>query len=215
MSDKTYFVTNPSTHLTECFDNYFSNIKSILSNIDYAQIEKAIKIINGAWILNKTIYIVGNGGLAAVASHFACDLTKATRFEGAKKLKAISLVDNISLITAWGNDTDFIHIFSQQLLQLIQKDDVLICLSTSGASKNIMQCCKIQEPEIYRIGITGEGEENKLLSQGLLDHNILIPSTDTQYLEDITGILTHVITRETEAMIRGMCAKTREELHQY
>src|SRR4051794_6814222 len=84
-----------------------------------------------------TVFVLGNGGSAATASHFVCDLTKGTRNNGLPTFRAIALTDNVPLVTAWANDTSYDRIFAEQLDALVQPDDLVIAISASGNSMNV------------------------------------------------------------------------------
>lgn len=93
-----------------------------------------IDVLFDAYRLDRTIYTCGNGGSAANASHFACDLAKFTWCEGKRRMRAVSLCDNAALISALTNDEGFGAIFVEQLRDRIAPDDVLVCMSVHGAS---------------------------------------------------------------------------------
>src|SRR5438105_8491810 len=102
------------------------------------------------------MFILGNGGSAATASHFALDLAKNTITSGAPRLKAISLTDHVPLITAWSNDTAYEHIFAEQLANLIEPGDIVIGISTSGNSLNVIHALHLaKHTRASTIGLLG------------------------------------------------------------
>ena len=113
---------------------YLEEIKVCIERLSRDDIKKIVDILFEAYKNGKHIFIMGNGGSAATAAHFACDLNKFTISGDKKRFKATSLTDNISLMSAWANDTDYEHIFSEQLLHFIDEKDVVIGISASGNS---------------------------------------------------------------------------------
>src|SRR5258708_18220598 len=92
-----------------------------------------------AYDAGRTVYLCGNGGSAALASHFACDLGKGTAYcNGGKRLRALSLTDNLPTLTAWANDSSYEDVFSEQLRNFVQPGDVAVAISGSGQPKNIL-----------------------------------------------------------------------------
>src|SRR5947208_11694480 len=100
--------------------------------ISLSDLQAVLSILEEAYNNEHRIFIMGNGGSAATASHFALDLAKNTIMAGAPRLKAISLTDHVPLITAWSNDTAYEHIFEEQLANMIESGDVVIGISASG-----------------------------------------------------------------------------------
>ncbi len=142
-----------------------------------------------------------NGGSAATASHFALDLAKNTIMAGAPRLKAISLTDNVPLITAWSNDTAYEHIFAEQLANMIEPGDVVIGISTSGNSSNVINALLLarqyRAATIALLGARG-GKIKKMV-----DAYVLAPGQNIEQEEDAHVILTHVITRHMREVVRS------------
>src|SRR5216110_2341578 len=106
--------------------------------ISRQDLERVLSLLENVYHNGHRVFIMGNGGSAATASHFALDLAKNTIVPGAPRLKAISLTDHVPLITAWSNDTAYKHIFAEQLANTIEPGDVAIGISTSGNSPNVI-----------------------------------------------------------------------------
>src|SRR5882762_409425 len=109
--------------------NYLNDVQSIARQMPVAEIDRVIETLFQAWMNQNAVYIMGNGGSASTASHFASDLSKVTAIPGKKRLKAFSLSDNIALITAWINDESFDSIFVEQLRPVLTKGDIVIVIS--------------------------------------------------------------------------------------
>lgn len=178
-------------HITE----YFTKIKKILDNIPAEKIEKVSQILLEAYKKDKQVFIMGNGGSAATASHFACDLGKGTTqghvFRNKKRFKVISLNDNTPLVTALSNDCGYDNVFTEQLINLVNKGDVVIALSASGNSKNVLNAVKYaKEKGAITIAFTGFGG-GKLMN--LADESLIADSNDFGPVEDSHLILEHLI----------------------
>ncbi len=178
------------------FTDYFSTLKTALDEIDVKKLEKSCELLKTAYKGGKTIFTIGNGGSASTASHMACDLAKTVRgHKGDSKwkgFKAICLADNMGLITAWANDAGYEKVFSGQLENLGSKGDILIAISSSGNSENILSCVKLaKELGIKTIGISGfKGGKLK----NLVD--VALVSSEEAYgpVEDIQLVINHAIT---------------------
>ena len=102
----------------EIIKNYFAEVSTTLDALPVDTVAEVVEAIENARTNEKQVFLFGNGGSAATASHFACDLSKGGIVEGKPRIKAISLCDNLSLMTAWGNDTAYEHIFAEQLVNV-------------------------------------------------------------------------------------------------
>src|SRR5438067_5130212 len=127
--------------------------------ISLQHLQQVLRMLEETYYHGHRIFIMGNGGSAATASHFALDLAKNTIMPGAPRLKAISLTDHVPLITAWSNDTAYEHIFAEQLANMIEPGDVVIGISTSGNSPNVINALHLartfQAATIGLLGATG------------------------------------------------------------
>lgn len=119
-----------SQEIYSSIDLYFEELISVLRQLDKTKIEKIIEILIKAYKTNKKVFIMGNGGSAANASHMATDFAKGTLSrlydESEKRFKVYSLTDNVALLTAYGNDLDYSEVFLQQLRNLVEKEMLLL-----------------------------------------------------------------------------------------
>ena len=176
--------------------NYITELKSVLDRLPFDQIECVIQSIEAAHAEGRQIFVIGNGGSAATASHMMNDFNKGTLgHKGdtpAKRLRVIALTDNVSLMTAWANDTDYNHVFSEPLKNLAQRGDVLIAISASGNSPNIIAAVEAAK----QIGLTvlglGGFTGGKLAK--MADVCFVVPSDGYGPVEDVHMILDHIIT---------------------
>src|SRR5437588_2913984 len=173
--------------------------------ISRPDLERVLSLLENVYHNGHRVFIMGNGGSAATASHFALDLAKNTIMAGAPRLKAISLTDNVPLITAWSNDTHYEHIFAEQLSNMIEPGDVVIGISTSGNSTNIINAVKLaRQKRATTIGLLGE-KGGKL--KDMVDACVLAPGQNIEQEEDAHMILSHVITRHMREVVRTYADK--------
>jgi D-sedoheptulose 7-phosphate isomerase len=139
-------------------NNYIQSVSQTFENLDKKEISNFIDLLENAYNNDKFVYVIGNGGSAANASHFAQDLAKGTKVtkDQKKRLKALSLTDNIPFITAQGNDEGYDSIFVEQLKTYAKPGDYLVAISGSGNSPNIIEAIEWANASgIITIGITG------------------------------------------------------------
>lgn len=175
---------------------YLKNLQNLLDKLDLDILEKIEKTLISAYKNKNHIFIIGNGGSASTASHLTCDLAKTVRgHKGDGTIlgfKTICLADNIPLITAWSNDVDYECIFEEQLKNLANKNDVLIAISASGNSSNIINCAKAaKQLGMKIIGMTGFGGGK--LSK-IADPILIVDSYEYGPVEDIHLIISHILT---------------------
>jgi D-sedoheptulose 7-phosphate isomerase len=171
--------------------NYFSHLADIFGRMDCDAIGEVMEVILDARQKGKKIYFIGNGGSAATASHFANDIAIGTRC-AELPFKAISLTDNVAILTALGNDEGYETIFRKQLELFVEDGDLLVAISASGNSPNIIECVEYAKNKGNKvIGLTGfEGGKLKELS----DYNIHVPTDKGEYgpVEDLHMIVDHL-----------------------
>ena len=138
------------------------------------------------------IFIMGNGGIASTSTHFVADLLKTSIIKNEKRFKAISLSDNIPVILAWSNDESFDGIFVEQLKNFLQKDDVVIGISGSGNSINVINAINFaSDSEAVTISLTGmDGGELSKISK----INVTVPSNDMLTIETMHLAICHLLT---------------------
>jgi D-sedoheptulose 7-phosphate isomerase len=188
---------NSQKELNYFISSYIKEVIKCLNLIKIKEIEQIVEIINQTYINGNTIYIMGNGGSSSTSTHFACDLGKGTLSRTysnkERRIKAISLTDNIALITAYSNDIGSNDIFIQQLKNLIQKDDIVIGISGSGNSKNVIKAIAYaKNVGAKTIGLVGFKNGGKLAETA--DYSIIIQSLHYGPIEDIQQILCHIIS---------------------
>jgi D-sedoheptulose 7-phosphate isomerase len=185
----------------ELIDTYFAELEQMLKSISRSGIQKVLALLEYAYQSGHRVFIIGNGGSAATASHFALDLAKNTIMLGMPRMKAISLTDHVPLITAWSNDTAYEHVFAEQLANMIEPGDLVIGISTSGNSLNVINALQLaKESHAYTIGLLGA---NGGKIKHMVDVYVLAPGQNIEQEEDAHMILAHVITQHMRHVIRN------------
>ncbi len=180
-------------------NTYLSELQAVVAQLPTHLIEQVVTILLDSARQGRRVFIFGNGGSASTASHFACDLAKNTQVAGAPRLRAIALTDNMALMTAWANDTGYDNIFAAQLEPLLEPGDVVIGISCSGNSPNVLKALALARQQgAMTIGFTGDqGGQLKDMVEVCLQ----VPSPRIEQQEDAHLILEHCI-----------CAAVRAEL---
>ena len=171
--------------------DYMDRVCREIQAVDPLQIENLSEQIQAAYDSGKFVFIIGNGGSGANASHLCEDLAKCTLrdFESQKRLKVLSLTDNSSWIMAVGNDLHYDRIFLEQLKNLASPGDLLLAISGSGNSPNILKAVEwANAHEMTTVGITGFGG-GKL--KPLAHHNLHIGVDDMGIVESLHSVVFH------------------------
>ncbi|MBN2076582.1 MAG: SIS domain-containing protein [Dehalococcoidales bacterium] len=176
----------------ELIKEYVTEVIESLSVISTGTITRIITVIRAARDSGKSIFVFGNGGSAATATHMASDLAKGAMSPGKSRIKAFSLTDNLSLVTAWANDSAYENVFSEQLEGFINKGDVAIGISGSGNSQNVLNgVIKARVKGAVTIGLIGfDGGKLK----DLVDIPLVVNNYDMRQVEDIHILIEHIIT---------------------
>lgn len=191
-------------------ESYLSDMKKVIETISVEDINRVIELLFSAWKSGNQVFICGNGGSASTATHFACDLSKTTIVEGKRRFKVHCLNDNIPLMTAFINDEGFDNLFVEQLKDLFQEGDVLICISVHGGvgkdkaelwSQNLVKAMRYaKEMEGYTIGFSGfDGGVMKEMA----DACIVVPINSTPQVESFHLALEHLICGCLRQKIEG------------
>ncbi len=173
-------------------ERYLNEVAEMIRNLPRREIRRVAEAVWEARERNLQLFLLGNGGSAATASHMACDLAKTSLVPGVKRIRAIALTDNVPLITAWGNDVSYEDIFSEQLANLVQPGDLVIAISGSGNSPNVLRAVETAKRMGARtVGFTGH-PGGKL--KGMVDISVVVPSRRIEQAEDAHLILDHVVS---------------------
>lgn len=173
--------------------NYITQLEQTLEQLPEAQIHEVIQVLQVARLDRRQIFVLGNGGSASTASHFACDLGKNTRQDGWPNFRVIGLNDNMAIFSALANDEGYSNVFAQQLESFIQPGDIVIAISASGNSMNVLNAIELANQVGARtIGFTGYdgGKLGKMV-----DINLNVASNRIEQVEDIHLMLQHLICK--------------------
>jgi D-sedoheptulose 7-phosphate isomerase len=178
--------------ISEVISSYLSEVGTILQQMPEDQIERIVHLIEEARTKGKQIFLFGNGGSAATASHIACDLAKGAIVPQKPAIRAFSLTDNMALISAWANDMCYEEVFARQLSNWVQPGDLVIAISGSGSSQNVLNGVGLAKSAgATTIGLTGfDGGKLK----DMVDFCIVVSSHSMEQIEDIHLLLGHIIT---------------------
>jgi len=170
---------------------YLDEVSNILHQLPQDQIAEIIRTLEQARMDRRQIFLIGNGGSAATASHFANDLLKSTVSEGKPRIKVMALTDNIPIMMAYANDCGYETIFAEQLDALAAPGDVLVAFSGSGRSPNVIHGLDVaRQRGLTTIGVTGrDGGE----MQERCDICLIAPCQPMEQIEDVHMVLCHLI----------------------
>jgi D-sedoheptulose 7-phosphate isomerase len=191
--------------------NYISVLQQTIDQLPQSLIAKVIEILEQARLQRKQIFIMGNGGSASTATHFVCDLAKNTRAEGLPHFRVIGLTDNMAIFSAYANDEGFENVFAKQLANLIDPGDIVIGISASGNSQNVLNAMQeARAQQAITIAFTGF-DGGRLAS--MVDLNIHVQSNIIEHVEDIHLILEHMIVKalKNRPMIQGFTSLVAEQ----
>lgn len=179
---------------------YIESLQATLSTLPEADILRVIDTLYAARLGGRQVFIMGNGGSASTATHFVCDLAKNTRRAGWPHFRVIGLTDNMALFSALANDEGYENVFAQQLDNLVRSGDIVIGISTSGNSENVLRAIELANARgAQTIGFTGF-DAGKL--GGLVDVHVHVKSDCIERVEDIHLMLEHLIVTVLRERVR-------------
>jgi len=190
----------------QCFREYTQRLVAALDAIGHEEIDALVEAIYETYLAGKKLFLAGNGGSAVTASHMACDLSKSifTSVPDPQppRFKVISLTDNLAILTAWANDKGYESIFSEQLRLLGEPGDLLIVLSASGNSPNIIEVlAKARELGMRTVGLLGFGGGK---AAEMVDLAIVVADDDYGPVEDAHMVLDHFLSEHLrEVLLRA------------
>jgi D-sedoheptulose 7-phosphate isomerase len=187
--------------LREWVATYRRDLGKCFDELEIEKLERVAGILLAARSESRRVFFMGNGGSASTASHMAVDFAKGTAVPNQPRLRAISLTDNIGLITAWANDVSYESVFEEQLHNLLEPRDVVVGISASGNSPNVLRAVKFaRERQAITIGLIGFGG-GKL--KHLVDVDITVSSRNYGQVEDFHLALDHILSQFLRDKIAG------------
>lgn len=181
---------------------YWGEVSEMVAAMPMAAAARVAELLLDCHRRGGTVFALGNGGSAATASHFACDLAKGTLAEGVPAFRVVPLTDNMPLMTAWANDTSYERVFAEQLAALVRPGDVVVLISASGNSPNVLAAARVaRDAGAVAIGWTG-ATGGKLAR--LCDLALRVPSPSIEQVEDAHMMLAHSICVALRACLRTL-----------
>jgi D-sedoheptulose 7-phosphate isomerase len=187
----------------EFSSSYLQGFVSVLQAFDLAALNAVIERVCAAYRDGRQLFVAGNGGSAATASHMAADLGKTVlgkRIDSrARRFRVHALTDNMPLLTAYGNDVSYDETFAEPLRAWADAGDVLLVISASGNSPNVLRAVTVaRELGVETIGLLGfEGGA----ARDLLDHALVVRSTHFGYIEDAHSVVMHLLTDALKPLV--------------
>lgn len=190
-------------------DQYLRQISAALDALDREQIHRVAELLMRVWRTGATVYTLGNGGSAALASHMACDLAKNTSPDlgtgpgqkGGQRLRVMALTDNSALMSALGNDIDYADVFVEQLKSVLGPADVVLGISGSGTSPNVLRALEYARTVgATTVGFTGTRASASSMLE-LSDVAVRVPVEMMEQIEDLHVVVNHVLAVHLRARI--------------
>jgi D-sedoheptulose 7-phosphate isomerase len=175
------------------YQQYATEVALTLDLLPWETIHEMVQVLHRARLEGRQIFVMGNGGSASTATHMACDLSKNTAVAGAPRFRIMALTDNMALFSALANDLAYEDVFAEQLANFLQPGDVVVAISTSGNSPNVLKAVELARTSgAFTIGWTGYNG-GKLAR--LVDMSIVVPNECVEQIEDIHMMLEHMATK--------------------
>lgn len=171
---------------------YLEEVQATLGQMPLEALKRATALLQEARLKGRRVYVLGNGGSAATASHFASDLMKGASVPGWPRFRAFALTDNMPVFSAWANDASYEEVFAQQLENFLEAEDVVVAISGSGNSPNVLRAVELARSRgAVTMGISGfKGGKLK----GMVDVAMVVPNHLMEQVEDIHLLVCHLLS---------------------
>lgn len=182
--------------------SYLGTTSGLIASLPIDQIAAAANLLFNAWQRRARVYVCGNGGSGAIASHFAGDLNKGTNIAGRHRFRAIALVDNVPALMAWSNDEGYAVAMAEQLRNFVDPGDLVVGISGSGNSANVLQAMALGgQAGAQRLAFTGF-DGGQLARAEYSDVAIHVPSHSMEQVEDAFAVICHCLLYALRRRIR-------------
>ena len=187
--------------------SYFRSLSETIQKLPFKEIEAISEVLIDAYENSRMIFLFGNGGSAALASHLACDLGKGTVNGSGRRFRVLSLTDNVPLMTAWANDAHYEDIFAEQLENYVKPGDIAFAISGSGNSPNVLKALRsARTAGAITIGLGGfQGGQMK----ALCDLCLVVPCDNMQMIEDLHLCISHALFTCIRRKLHDQAAETK------
>ena len=191
----------------EFVNTYLDGVQDVVKNISTSDIEAVINVLYDAWKEDKAVYIIGNGGSASTASHFAADLNRYVSDDAPHRFRAFALVDNIPLMSALTNDNGWGEVYAYQLESFMKEGDVLVGICVHGGSggdkagpwsQNLLKAVNVAKEKGKVVGLVGF--DGGMLRK-IADASIVVPANSTPQVEGFHLVLEHLIAARLKEAI--------------
>ncbi len=186
---------------------YYAAMAGLMGAMPVEAIAGAAELLLDCHRRGGTVFVLGNGGSAATAAHFACDLAKGTRTPGVPPFRVAALTDNVPLLTAWANDTSYDRVFAEQLAALVRPGDGVVAISASGNSPNVLAAARVARESAART-VALSGRTGGRLAR-LADLTIRVPADPIEQVEDAHVIIAHSLCVALRERLRARAASMR------
>ena len=182
-------------------ERYWHELGQVAHAMPFSLLESAAEVLLACYRRGGTVFVLGNGGSAATASHFVCDLAKGTRTDGFPAFRVVSLTDNVPLMTAWANDTSYDRVFAEQLTALVRPGDVVVAISASGNSPNVLAATRVAR-QLGATTIALTGQSGGRLGR-LTELTIRVPARSVEQVEDAHLAIAHSLCVAIRARLQA------------
>ncbi len=179
--------------------SYLAKLSTVLSRFDKGQFDRLVRLILDAYEHNRRIFVMGNGGSGATASHFACDLNKGCCMDLEKKFKVVCLNDNLPTLLAYANDLSYESVFVEQMKNFFVQGDLVIGISGSGNSENVLRAVSYANQNKGATAALCGFSGGKLARMAHVP--FVAPVDDMQKVEDVHIIVVHMIMQAVSAAL--------------
>ena len=181
---------------------YLHSVSALLAALPVEPIMAAETLLLAAWRRRSRVYVCGNGGSAAIASHFAGDLNKGTNIAGRHRFRASALVDNVPALMAWSNDDGYAVALAEQLRNVVEPGDLVIGISGSGNSANVVNALALaRQAGAHTLAMVGF-DGGRLAGREISDVALHVPSHSMEQVEDAFAVLCHCLLYTLRRQIR-------------
>ncbi len=190
----------------DTLQEYVHDLRRTLGQLPFGEIEQFVELLHEARLADRQVFIMGNGGSASTASHFVCDLSKNTRREGWPQFRVLGLADNMASLSAYANDEGYAQVFAGQLAAFIRPDDVVIAISTSGNSPNVLRAVELAAARQART-VAFTGFDGGQLGR-MVELHIHVASDCIEQVEDVHLALEHMVCTALRRKLAGVKGNT-------
>ena len=190
------------TDIHHLVNTYLDSASRLIAALPSEQVAAAVDMLFDAWQRRSRVYVCGNGGSGAIASHFAGDLNKGANIAGRHRFRAIALVDNVPALMAWSNDEGYDIAMAEQLRNFVEPGDLVIGISGSGNSDNVLQAMALAGlAGAQRLAFAGF-DGGQLVQPNFSDVAIHVPSPNMEQVEDAFSVICHCLLYALRRRIR-------------